>query len=144
MDQQKVKKVRQLRRRRHVRQRITGTPERPRLTVFRSSKHIYAQLIDDLAGVTLATASSLAPDVRKDLPYGGNVNAAKAVGRKLAEAAKQKGIAAAAFDRGHYKFHGRVKALAEAANAAGLKCSEPKHPPKPEAAAKPAAKPAAE
>ena len=116
--------------------RITGTPERPRLTVFRSSKHIYAQLIDDLAGVTLAAASSLTPDVRKDLPYGGNVKAAKVVGQKLAEAAKEKGIDKAAFDRGHYRFHGRVKALAEAANAAGLLCCEPKERKKAKLAAK--------
>src|SRR5258708_5743207 len=144
MDQQKVKKVRQLRRRRHVRQRITGTPERPRLSVHRSSKHIYAQLIDDLAGVTLLTVSSLAEDIRGELKYGGNKKAAAVVGKKLAEKAKEKGILLAAFDRGHYRFHGRVKALAEAANAAGLKCSEPKHPPKPEVAAKPPEKPAAE
>jgi large subunit ribosomal protein L18 len=126
MNPQKAKHIRQRRRRHHVRRGITGTPERPRLTVFRSSKHIYAQLIDDLAGATLACASSLAPDVRKDLPYGGNIKAAQVVGKKLAEAAKQKGIDKAAFDRGHYKFHGRVKALAEAANAAGLMCCEPK------------------
>src|SRR5215831_7329886 len=100
MDPQKAKLKRRLRRRLHVRRTLTGTPERPRLTVFRSSKHIYAQLIDDLAGVTLASASSLAPDVRKDLPYGGNVKAAKVVGEKLAAAAKEKGIAKAAFDRG--------------------------------------------
>src|ERR1700692_1757955 len=103
MDQQKTKHRRQLRRRRHVRSKVKGTAERPRLTVFRSSKHIYAQLIDDLAGVTLASASSLAPDVRKDLAYGGNVKSAQVVGRKLAEAAKAAGIDKAAFDRGHYK-----------------------------------------
>jgi large subunit ribosomal protein L18 len=126
MDQQKLKRKRQLRRRLHVRRGIQGTPERPRLSVFRSSKHIYAQLIDDLSGVTLASASSQAKDVRSDLPYGGNVKAATVVGRKLAEAARAKGIDKAAFDRGHYRFHGRVKALAQAANAAGLKCCEPK------------------
>jgi large subunit ribosomal protein L18 len=122
-----------------VRRTLTGTPERPRLTVFRSSKHIYAQLIDDLSGVTLASASSLAPGLRKDLPYGGNVKAAKVVGEKLAAAAKEKGIASAAFDRGHYKFHGRVKALADAANAAGLKCTEPRERKKAKLAAKAAA-----
>jgi large subunit ribosomal protein L18 len=126
MDQQKRKLKRQLRRRLHVRRRITGTAERPRLSVFRSSKHIYAQLIDDLHGVTLAGASSRAKDVRAGLPYGGNIKAAVEVGRRLAEAARQKGIDKAAFDRGHYRFHGRVKALAEAANEAGLKCCEPK------------------
>jgi large subunit ribosomal protein L18 len=126
MDQQKLKLWRQRRRRLHVRRRITGTAERPRLSVFRSNKHIYAQLIDDLRGVTLAAASSQAKDVRAELPYGGNIKAAVVVGRKLADDAKAKGIAKAAFDRGHYRFHGRVKALALAANEAGLKCCEPK------------------
>jgi large subunit ribosomal protein L18 len=120
MNDQKLKQKRRLRRRNHVRRRITGTTERPRLSVFRSSKHIYAQLIDDLRGVTLAAASSLAPDVRGALKYGGNIKAAKVVGTKLAEAAKEKGIAKAAFDRGHYRYHGRVKALADAAREGGL------------------------
>ena len=120
MNEQKLKLKRRLRRRNHVRRRVVGTAERPRLSVFRSSKHIYAQLIDDLAGVTLAAASSLTPEVHKDLPYGGNVKAAKVVGQKLAEAAKEKGIAKAAFDRGHYRYHGRVKALADAAREGGL------------------------
>jgi large subunit ribosomal protein L18 len=126
MNHQKAKHVRQLRRRNHVRRKITGTVERPRLTVFRSSKHIYAQLIDDLNGRTLAAASSVTPEVHKDLPYGGNIKAAQAVGQKLAAVAKEHGITKAAFDRGHYRYHGRVKALAEAANAAGLLCCEPK------------------
>jgi large subunit ribosomal protein L18 len=126
MDHQKSKRRRQLRRRQHVRRNITGTAERPRLSVFRSSKHIYAQLIDDLSGVTLAMASSTHPDGKS---YGGNVKAAQAVGKKLAEVALQKGITKAAFDRGHYRFHGRVKALAVAANAAGLKCSDTRKPP---------------
>ncbi len=115
MDQQKAKKVRQLRRRRHVRNHVIGSAARPRLTVFRSSKHIYAQLIDDLTGVTLAAASSA-----KDKAYGGNVKSAKEVGAKLAEAAKSKGIQAAAFDRGHYRYHGRIKALADGAREGGL------------------------
>src|SRR5213080_3486815 len=113
MDHQKEKRKRQLRRRRHVRRNITGTSERPRLSVFRSSKHIYAQLIDDLSGATLAAASSRAKEASVD--YGGNIKAAKIVGQKLAEAAKQKGITKAAFDRGHYRYHGRIKALADAA-----------------------------
>ena len=120
MNPQKAKNRQRLRRRRHVRRRITGTPERPRLTVFRSSKHIYAQLVDDLAGRTLASASSVAPDLRSQFAYGGNVKAAKAVGLKLAEAAKGQGIQKAAFDRGHYRYHGRVKALAEGAREGGL------------------------
>jgi large subunit ribosomal protein L18 len=120
MDHQKAKHRQQLRRRNHVRRKIVGTAERPRLSVFRSSKHIYAQLIDDLNGVTLATASSTAPGVRTALPYGGNIKAAAVVGKELAETAKTKGISKAAFDRGHYRYHGRVKALADAAREGGL------------------------
>lgn len=140
MDAQKLKHRRQLRRRRHVRKRVRGTAERPRLTVFRSSKHIYAQLVDDVAGVTLASASSRSPEIRQAVPYGGNIKAALAVGKRLAEAARAKGIAQAAFDRGHYRFHGRVKALALAANEAGLKCSDSKKPPPPADAPPPKAK----
>jgi large subunit ribosomal protein L18 len=127
MDHQKAKRKRQLRRRHHVRRKITGTTERPRLSVFRSSKHIYAQLIDDINGRTLAAASSLVEEVRPTLPqsksaqpYGGNIKAAAAVGKAIAEQAKEKGISRAAFDRGHYRYHGRVKALAEAAREGGL------------------------
>jgi large subunit ribosomal protein L18 len=120
MDRQKAKRKRQLRRRRHVRNRIVGTAERPRLTVFRSNKHIYAQLIDDLAGKTLAAATTNSEDLRESAPSGGNVKAAVEVGKKLAEEAKSKGIIKAAFDRGHYRYHGRVKALADAARAGGL------------------------
>jgi large subunit ribosomal protein L18 len=120
MNHQKAKHKQQLRRRLHVRRNITGTPERPRLTVFRSSKHIYAQLIDDLSGTTLAAASSNTSDLRKSLPYGGNVKAAAEVGKKIAAVAKEKGITKAAFDRGHYRYHGRVKALADGARAGGL------------------------
>jgi large subunit ribosomal protein L18 len=119
MDHQKEKQRRQLRRRHHVRRHIVGTAERPRLTVFRSSKHIYAQLIDDLTGVTLAAANSLSA-AESNAVYGGNVKAAVVVGKKLAEAAKGKGINKAAFDRGHYRYHGRVKALADAAREGGL------------------------
>jgi large subunit ribosomal protein L18 len=120
MDRQKVKHKRQLRRRRHVRKRIVGTPERPRLNVFRSNKHIYAQLIDDLTGKTLAAAATNGEGLRDVAPSGGNLKAAVAVGTKLAEEAKSKGISKAAFDRGHYRYHGRVKALADAARAGGL------------------------
>jgi large subunit ribosomal protein L18 len=144
MDAQRLKHKRQWRRRMHVRKKTGGTAERPRLTVFRSSKHIYAQLIDDVSGVTLASASTVQEPVAKESSYGGNIKAAEAVGRQLAAVALQKGITKAAFDRGHYRFHGRVKALALAANAAGLKCSEPKPgkkqkaPKEPVAAAAPA------
>jgi len=139
MDHQKAKHLQQQRRRYRVRNKMTGTAERPRLTVFRSNKHIYAQLIDDVTGNTLASASSKLPALVAAVPYGGNIKAATEVGKALAEAAKAKGITLAAFDRGHYRFHGRVKALAEAANAAGLKCSEPRKPPK-----EPVTKPASE
>src|SRR5262245_20954394 len=112
MDAQKLKRLRQLRRRRHVRKRVRGTPERPRLTVFRSHKHIYAQIIDDVQGVTLASASSRAKGVRDSVKaYGGNKNAAVAIGKQLAEIAKGKGVTKVCFDRGHYRYHGRVKAL---------------------------------
>ncbi len=120
MNAHKLKQVQRLRRRHHVRRKIVGTVERPRLTVFRSSKHIYAQLIDDLTGQTLASANTAAPDVKKDVPYGGNIKAAQAVGKRLAEVAKERGIHKAAFDRGHYRYHGRIKALADAAREGGL------------------------
>jgi large subunit ribosomal protein L18 len=120
MDRQRLKKIRQQRRRNHVRKNIVGTSERPRLTVFRSSKHIYAQLIDDLRGLTLAAASTLEQAVKTGVKYGGNINAAKAVGKRIAEVAKEKGIGKAAFDRGHYRYHGRIKALADAAREGGL------------------------
>ena len=118
MDQQKTKHLRQLRRRHHVRSKIVGNAERPRLSVFRSSKHIYAQLIDDLKGATLGAASSLA---QEGASYGGNKKAAVVVGKKIAEVAKEKGITKVAFDRGHYRYHGRIKALADAAREGGLK-----------------------
>ena len=120
MNSHKLKKVQRQRRQNRVRRKVVGTVERPRLSVFRSSKHIYAQLIDDLNGQTLAAASSAAPDVRMDMAYGGNIKAAQAVGKRLAEVAKERGIAKAAFDRGHYRYHGRVKALADAAREGGL------------------------
>ena len=120
MNSHKLKKVQRQRRQNRVRRKVVGTVERPRLSVFRSSKHIYAQLIDDLNGQTLAAASSAAPDVRMDMAYGGNITAAQAVGKRLAEVAKERGIAKAAFDRGHYRYHGRVKALADAAREGGL------------------------
>ena len=120
MDQQRAKHHRQLRRRQHVRRLIRGTAERPRLSVFRSSKHIYAQLIDDLTGVTLASASTVDAALKESTKYGGNIKAAVVVGTELAKLAKDKGILKAAFDRGHYRYHGRVKALADAAREGGL------------------------
>ena len=121
MNHQKALAQQRLLRRRHVRRSVIGTSERPRLTVFRSSKHIYAQLIDDLTGRTLAAAASkVKKEQQAQMVYGGNVKAAKAVGVRLAEAAKAAGITKAAFDRGHYKYHGRVKALADGAREGGL------------------------
>ena len=111
--------LRQQRLNRHqrVRKRVAGSPERPRLAVFRSNRHVYAQLIDDLAGATIASASTLEPELRGT----GNTTAtAASVGRLLAQRAKDKGIDAAVFDRGGYRYHGRVKALAEGAREGGL------------------------
>ena len=120
MNQRKIVEVRRLRRQRHVRKRLHGTPERPRLAVFRSSKHIYAQVVNDDTGTTLASASTLDPEVRRDLAYGGNKAAATIVGKLVAERAKQAGIDKICFDRRSYKYHGRVQALADAAREAGL------------------------
>lgn len=103
-----------------VRQRVRGTAARPRLSVFRSLKHIYAQLVDDEAGRTLVAASSQSPECREKIKNGGNVAAAKVVGELVAQKAKALGIERVVFDRGGYQFHGRVKALADAARAGGL------------------------
>ena len=103
-----------------IRKKILGTSERPRLNVFRSIHHIYAQIVDDGTGRTLAAASSLDKDVRSALKTGGNVAAAKGVGRALAERARAAGIKKVVFDRGGYAYHGRVRALAETAREAGL------------------------
>lgn len=107
-----------LRRHRRVRGKISGTAERPRLDVFRSAKHIYAQVIDDEAGTTLCSASSMEKDFED---YGGNVEAARKVGKKIAEKCLEKGITEVVYDRGGFVYHGRVQALAEGAREAGLK-----------------------
>ena len=120
-DRQKEKQQRLDRRKFGIRKTLFGSPERPRLSVFRSDKHIYAQLIDDYAGRTLAAAASTLADVRGEgLKNGGNIEAAKRVGRAIAERAKAAGITKVAFDRGGRKYHGRVKALADAAREGGL------------------------
>ena len=106
-----------IKRHKRVRAKISGTPERPRLNVFRSETNIYAQIIDDVAGKTLVSASSLDKAVEG---YGGNIAAATAVGKLIAERAKAKGIETVVFDRGGYVYHGRVKALAEGAREGGL------------------------
>jgi large subunit ribosomal protein L18 len=113
--------TRRKRRQHRVRNRMTGTPERPRLAVFRSSKHIYAQVINDKTGTTLASASTRDPEIRAQLTYGGNKAAATIVGRVVAERAKKAGIDKICFDRRSYKYHGRIEALATAAREAGLK-----------------------
>ena len=109
-----------LKRRKRIRKKISGNPERPRLSVFRSSKHIYAQLIDDLNGVTLVTASTLNPEIREQEKVKGKIEDAKRVGKVIADKAKAKGITRVVFDRNGFMFHGRVRALAAAAREAGL------------------------
>ena len=111
----------ELRRRRHarVRRKLSGTAERPRLAVFRSNKHISAQIIDDLTGRTIAAASSLEPDVRS-AGATGNKSAAATVGRLIGERAQQAGVSAVVFDRGGFLYHGRIAAVADAARESGL------------------------
>ena len=120
-DKQKEKQVRLQRRKWSTRSSLFGTAERPRLSVFRSDKHIYAQVIDDHTGNTLVAVASTAADVRGELANGGNIAAAKKVGLAVAERAKAAGITKVAFDRGGRHYHGRVKALADAAREGGLK-----------------------
>ena len=110
------------RQKRHLRTRkhIVGTAERPRLNVFRSLNNIYAQVINDVTGETIAAASSLDKDLKDSIAYGGNLEGAKAVGTAIANRAKEKGVEKVVFDRGGYLYHGRVAALAEAAREAGL------------------------
>jgi large subunit ribosomal protein L18 len=105
------------------RKRISGTAERPRLRVFRSVSHLYAQVIDDMTGTTLASASSAEPTLKSvfsGTTRGGNVNGAKALGKTIAERLKEKGITRVVFDRGGFLYHGRIRAVAEAAREAGL------------------------
>ncbi len=109
-----------LRRRHHVRKKVFGTAERPRLSVFRSNRHIYAQLIDDTAGATLVATGTAAKAMRDQLKRAGNRKAAEVIGETLAKKALDVGIKCVCFDRGPYRYHGRVKSLAEAARKAGL------------------------
>ena len=115
----KIKKA-ALRRKRHIRKKVFGTPERPRLSVFRSNRHMYAQIIDDVAAVTLVSANTRSKHLRDQIDRGSNIRAAEAVGEAIAKQALQVGIKCVCFDRNRYKYHGRVKALAEAARKAGL------------------------
>ncbi len=109
-----------LKRKKRIRKKISGSPERPRLSVFRSTKHIYAQLIDDDNGVTLVAISTLRPDVRQQEKVKGKIEEAKRVGKMIAGEAKAKGITEVVFDRNGFLYHGRVRALATAAREAGL------------------------
>jgi large subunit ribosomal protein L18 len=118
MDKSKHKALRRARRHIGIRKKVEGTPDRPRLCVYKSLNHIYAQIIDDLAGRTIVSASTMDEGVKLDKT--GNSAAATAVGELLAKRAKEKGIGAVQFDRAGFKFHGRVKALAEAARKQGL------------------------
>lgn len=115
------KQNRRQRRRKRVRKKIMGSPQRPRLSVFRSNKNIYCQLIDDWSGRTLASASTQDPELRKQLESCSDLNAAKKVGSVISAKAKEAGISTCLFDRGAYRFHGRVKALADEARKGGLK-----------------------
>lgn len=148
--QERRKWGRRQRRAWHVGNRIFGTKERPRLSVYRSHRHFHCQIIDDTTGHTLAAASTLMKDVRGQLKHGGDKKAAALVGQKLAEVARAKGITRVVFDRNFYRFHGRVRAFAEAAAKGGLeflvnpdkkerapKATKPAKPEKAAAAAKP-------
>ncbi len=121
MDKNCLKAQRRSRRKRRVRKSIFGTPERPRLSVYRTLTHIYVQVVDDTAGRTLVQASSRNKELRESIGYGGNRGAAEAVGRTLAQRAIAHGIRDVTFDRNGYAYHGRIKALADAARDAGLR-----------------------
>jgi len=112
----------EIRKRKHlrVRKKISGTPERPRLCVFRSNSHIYAQVIDDAAGKTLVSASTMDKEIKENVKFGGNIEGASEVGKLVAQRALAQGIETVVFDRGGYLYHGRVAALAAAAREAGL------------------------
>jgi large subunit ribosomal protein L18 len=120
MFSKKNRKEARLKRKYRIRKRVFGTPEKPRLAVFRSEKHIYAQVIDDVHGTTLAAASTLDSEVKDQVKNGGNVAAAQLVGKLIGEKTVAKGISKVVFDRGGYLYHGRIKALADAAREAGL------------------------
>jgi large subunit ribosomal protein L18 len=114
------KKLARLKRKKRVRSLVIGTSERPRLNIFRSLKHIYVQAIEDTTGKTLISASTKSPELKGNLRYPGNVEAAKKVGELIAQKCLEKGIQKVVFDRNGYLYHGRIKALAEAARAKGL------------------------
>lgn len=121
MDHHKAVGKQRARRSYRVRKRLKGTPQRPRLCVSRSHRNIAAQIIDDLAGQTLASASTADKELAKQVKYGGNIEAAQKIGKAIAERASQAGVSEVCFDRGASRYHGRVAALADAAREAGLK-----------------------
>ena len=120
MIKQEIRKPKVQKRHKAIRVKISGTSEFPRLAVYRSTKHIYAQLIDDEKHVTICSASSIDKDLKEKLAHGGNIEAAKVVGEAIAKKAKKAGIECVVFDRGGFLYHGRIAALAEAAREAGL------------------------
>ena len=120
MIKQENKKAATQKRHARLRTKLMGTTEAPRLAVYRSTKHIYAQIIDDVKGVTIVSASSLDKDLRTDLAHGGNIDAAKAVGEAIAKKALKANVVDVVFDRGGFLYHGRIAALADAAREAGL------------------------
>jgi large subunit ribosomal protein L18 len=115
-----IRKALRLKRKQRIRKNLTGTSGRPRLCVFRSSKHIYAQIIDDTRGVTLVSASTMEPDIRAGQKFESKIAAANFIGKRIGERASEKGIKAVVFDRGGFMYHGRVKAVSEGAREAGL------------------------
>jgi large subunit ribosomal protein L18 len=120
MIKQKNRKTAAQKTHRRVRTKITGTAERPRLSVYRSNKHIYAQIIDDVNGVTLASAGTVEKELKEKNSDGGNIEAAQEIGKLIAERAKAAGVETVVYDRGGFVYHGRIAALAEAAREAGL------------------------
>jgi large subunit ribosomal protein L18 len=120
MIKKKVRKLVTAKRHKRIRVILSGTSEKPRLAVYRSTKHIYAQIIDDTKGVTLASAGSVEPVMKTKMSHGGNIAASKEIGKLVAERAKNAGISKVVFDRGGYLYHGRIAALADAAREAGL------------------------
>ena len=116
-----MKQQKRFRRKKHIRKVVNGTGDIPRLCVYKSLQHIYVQVVDDEAGKVLFGCSTLTEDVKKTLKYGGNSDAAKAVGKKIAELCKDKSFEKVVFDRNGFIYHGRIKALADAAREAGLK-----------------------
>ena len=115
-----IKLQKRLKRKQRIRKKVSGTPDKPRLSVSRSAKHIYAQIIDDTSGKTLAAASTLSKELRGKIKSTGNIEAATIVGEAISRAAKKKKVTRVIFDRNGYLYHGRVRALAEAARAGGL------------------------